>query len=122
MKGENKQRRRKSYYFGLFAEKLVKIYLIFKGYKILSKRYKTYVGEVDVIAKKGKVIAFVEVKARRSSGDMYEVLSFVQQHRIKRAASVFLCKNPSYNSYYISFDLVLYQPPFKIKHLKNAWD
>ena len=53
----------KYYKFGLIAEYISIIILFFKGYKILENRYKTKLGEVDIIASKASHIVFVEVKS-----------------------------------------------------------
>ena len=55
---------KKTYQFGLFAEKIAILLLRLKGYQILKWRYKSYYGEIDIVAKKSRVIIFVEVKAR----------------------------------------------------------
>ena len=54
-----------SYKYGIFAEYVVAVYLILKGYRILEKRYKTKVGEIDILAVKGRDLIAFEVKARR---------------------------------------------------------
>ncbi len=50
-----------------------------KGYRILAARYRTPLGEIDLIARKGSVVAFVEVKARRSEMAAVEAVSFQSQ-------------------------------------------
>ena len=55
----------KSYWFGIIAEYIAIFFLLMNGYKILKRRYKTFAGEVDIIARKSKAIISVEVKARR---------------------------------------------------------
>jgi putative endonuclease len=111
----------KSYRFGIFAEYIAIIYLKLCLYSILSRRYKTKLGEVDIIAKRGNSIIFVEVKARKKIENSYFSLTPHQQQRIIRAAKLFIAKNPKYNISNIRFDLILICPNFIIKHIKNAW-
>lgn len=115
------QKRQSSYRFGLLAEAAVILYLRVCGYKILNKRYKTKVGEIDIIARKKKQIIFIEVKARRKEQDIYEVLSSKQQHRITRAASLFLARNKRFAGYKIRFDLITVSAAFRVRHMKNLW-
>jgi putative endonuclease len=110
-----------AYDFGILAETLSVLYLRLKLYSIIERRYKTYAGEVDIIAKRAKSIVFIEVKARKNSKDTHEVLSRRQQIRITRAAQVFLSNNKKFGASNIRFDLILFTPKF-IKHIKNAWE
>jgi putative endonuclease len=109
-----------SYNFGLLAEDLAVIYLRFKLYKILARRYKSKLGEVDIIARRGKNLVFIEVKARKNASGIYEVLSTHQRARITRAASLFLAKNQRFNNSNIRFDVILIAPKM-FRHIRNAW-
>ncbi|MFT7099296.1 MAG: putative endonuclease, partial [Rickettsiales bacterium] len=91
----SKSRKIKSYRFGIVAEFVAIIFLFFKGYKILKRRYKTKLGEIDIVACKNNAIIAIEVKARRKNVQnngflIDEVLSVNQQKRIKRAAMSFM--------------------------------
>ena len=112
---------KKSYNFGILAEKIVLFCLFLKGYKILFWRYKTYLGEIDIIAKRGKTVAIIEVKARKSESKIEEVLSPKQILRIKNATEFFLVKNPKLRSCRIRFDLVLVRKFFIVRHYKNIF-
>jgi Holliday junction resolvase-like predicted endonuclease len=59
--------RRQANRFGLRAEWIAAIWLALKGYRILVRRFQVAGGEIDIVARRGDVVAFVEVKARRSS-------------------------------------------------------
>ena len=61
-----KSHKQQTYDRGLWAENVAKIYLTFKGYRILQSRFKSPVGEIDIIAKKKNAIIFIEVKARKT--------------------------------------------------------
>ena len=61
-----KQARAKAYRSGLFAETLTALLLRLKGHRIVAQRYRTPVGEIDLVALKGKRLAFIEVKRRKT--------------------------------------------------------
>jgi putative endonuclease len=109
-----------SFKLGIFAEYIVLFrYRIF-FYQILQLRYKTYVGEIDLIVSRGKTLVFVEVKARKNG--MHEGIVLDEQiKRIKRAAELFLSKNPQYAQYDIRFDFALIEPYKFPMIIKNAW-
>lgn len=117
----NKKKKIISYRFGIFAEILVIVYLRLKFYKILQRRYRSKLGEIDIVAKKGRTIIFIEVKARKNKNAIFEVLTKHQQERIVRSANYFMASNRKYNGYNARFDLVMVAPAFYIKHIKNAW-
>ncbi|WP_343564465.1 YraN family protein [Kiloniella sp. b19] len=74
---------------GLRAETLAALYLVLKGYRLLGKRYKTRVGEIDLVMQKGQVLVFVEVKARTTHEEALQSIGTGQQQRIMRAAQAF---------------------------------
>lgn len=114
---ENKNNHR--YKFGLQAEQIAVIFLRLKGYKILERRYKTKLGEIDIVARKKNIIAFIEVKARKNL-DTHEVLTTNQQQRIKNAANYFITSN-KINAKIFRFDLIIMKNIVSIKHIKNAF-
>jgi putative endonuclease len=81
---------------------------------------KTYVGEVDLVATRGRQLVFIEVKARKN-GIYHGIVSENQQRRIVRAAEWFLSKNPKYANHDIRFDLVVVAPWSFPLIIKNAW-
>ncbi len=110
----------KSFKLGIFAEYLVLLLYKIRLYSILHHRMKTYVGEIDLVVSRGKQLVFIEVKARKHG--IYEgIVSQVQQERIKRAAELFLSKNPEYENYDIRFDLVVVKPYCWPMVIENAW-
>lgn len=112
---------RTSYQKGVFAEKLACIYLILKGYRILQLRYKTKLGEIDIVARKRKMIIFVEVKQRSTEEKSVEAISAKAQKRISNAARQFISCHPEYTGFAFRFDALLFIPPFFVRHLDNAW-
>lgn len=110
-----------SYLKGIVSEYFAAVYLVFKGYRIVEVRYKTPVGEIDIIAKKGGVLVCVEVKYRQHIDDGLFAISRSSQKRIIRALNVYLscCKLTQGND--VRFDALILSPPFSIKHVVNAW-
>lgn len=96
--GKNKIKKNHSYKFGLLSETLVTIYLRICFYSIISRRHKTKVGEVDIIARRGNNLVFIEVKARKKKDNAYIAFTKHQQNRITRTAELFIAKNPKYQS------------------------
>ena len=106
---------------GLAAENFAALLLRLKGYRILARRYKTPVGEIDLIARRGRTIAFVEVKARQTMDEALAAVTPAMQARITRAAGYFLAGNPALAQLTLRFDLMAVRPPFYCRHLDNAW-
>lgn len=112
-------KRRDAERYGRAAEALAAIYLRLKGYRIIARDLRTPVGEIDLIAIHGEVIAFIEVKARSTDAD--EVLSPVQRRRIVRAAELFLARRPAFATLGVRFDLLLVGRRRWPKHLRAAF-
>jgi len=109
----------KAYHFGLWAETLAVLYYLLKGYVPIARRYKTKMGEVDLIVASGKRIIFVEVKARRSNNGMFP-LHPKQLQRIQHAAMLFVAKHSRFANVEQSVDLLLVKPwgwPQRIKNI-----
>jgi len=113
--------RRRAYRFGLEAETAAGLYLMLKGYRILARRYRTPAGEIDLIAKRGNLVAFVEVKARRSETEAIEALTPRAEQRIATAADLWLARHPAANGLMMRFDLVLVMPWRLPAHLPDAF-
>lgn len=109
-----------SYRFGHYAERLAAVYLWLKGYRILCRRYKTPVGEVDLIAQKQNMIVFAEVKYRPDTDQGASAVRALSRTRIERAASCYIA-DLSGADVAVRFDIIAISPPFFIRHIDNAW-
>lgn len=109
-----------TYQKGLWAETYAAWVLRLKGYKILEQRYKTPVGEVDLIARKKSCLVFVEVKCRPTKEEGLQSITPKMKSRISRAASHFLTTQQGDRTTDIRFDVVVVSA-FRIWHLDNAW-
>ncbi|HEV2917084.1 MAG TPA: YraN family protein [Candidatus Babeliales bacterium] len=93
---------------GLYGQDLIERYLHKQNFVILAKNFRQFEGEVDLIAAKGSLIVFVEVKTRTSSEiDPAEVITASKQRKIARAAAVFLSKKENYEEYVCRFDVAI---------------
>ena len=116
-----KSRKKRAQKHGRWAEGLARLYLMAHGHRILAANYKTKVGEIDLIAKRGNVISFVEVKARPTRAGAAEAVTQRQQSRIQRAAEYFLTSKPHLQTCDIRFDVALVTGTFRVEVLRDAW-
>lgn len=114
-------RRRTAERRGRLAEHLALALLRLKGYRILAQRYKTPVGEIDIIARKKALLVFVEVKARRRMRDAIESIGARQRQRITRAAEAYLARHPAHAGKTCRFDAILVAPGRLPRHMIDAW-
>ncbi|MBL0690691.1 MAG: YraN family protein [Alphaproteobacteria bacterium] len=115
-----------SYEFGIISEHLAGIYLFFKGYTIVSRRYsgkRGYpTGEVDLIAYHKKTLIFVEIKKRKTLNLASESISPRQRYRIRKSYHLFTSRHPRFKNYGIRFDTILFgKDLLKPRHIKNAF-
>ena len=92
-----------------------------KGYRIAGRRVRTPAGEIDMVAKRGDVVAFVEVKARASLEQAAASVSAGQRRRIVRAAAHYVAANPGLAGMTHRFDAVFVVPRKWPYHVINAW-
>ena len=109
-----------TYKLGLFSEYMAIMLLKLKGYVILEKRYMSYLGEIDIIAKKGNLIVFCEVKTTKAKNKNFPPVSNHQFNRIKRASLLYLSNNNYYNTYDVRFDLIIVSNLILIRHWKGV--
>ena len=107
---------------GLSAESRAAALLIAKGYRIVARRFRTPVGEVDIVARRGSVLIFVEVKARSRLDDAAEAVTDRGKRRIVAAAEAWLAQNPDDVNRDIRFDAVLVAPRRLPRHIEAAFD
>jgi putative endonuclease len=105
---------------GRFAELIATVALMAKGYRILGRNVKTRAGEIDIIAVRGKRLAFVEVKRRLTSADAEAAVSGQQAARIRNAADYWLAYRPRYHGHEQGYDLVLLIPRRWPRHIENG--
>ncbi len=106
---------------GRAAERLAAWSLRLRGYRILARRFACPAGEIDLVVRRGDLLAFVEVKRRPSLDAGAEALRPAQRRRIARAAEAFLGQRPALAGLRLRFDLVLIAPWRLPRHLSDAW-
>lgn len=114
----SRQRRERA---GRLAETVAAWLLRLRGYTILARRYGTPVGEIDLVAKRGDLVVFVEVKQRSRTVDALAALQPRQQARIARAAAAYLQRRPQLAHCATRFDLVTIAPWRLPRHVRDVW-
>jgi putative endonuclease len=113
-------RRRLAWRFGRMGEALCAWRLRLCGYRIIARDVRTPVGEIDLVARRGRTLAFVEVKARTGEGAA-EALTSRQCRRIVRAAEAFLAGRPTLAALDTRFDVMLVGRGLLPRHLRAAF-
>jgi putative endonuclease len=105
---------------GRRAEALAAWFLRMKGYRILARRFKTPVGEIDLVAKRGGTLAIVEIKARADLTAGVTAVTPAARRRIVRATEAFLNWHGR-TTQSIRFDVVVMRPWRLPRHIPDAW-
>jgi len=103
-------KRRQAYKKGHKGEYLANWALRLKGYRIVASRFKTKSGEVDIIARRGKLILMVEVKARSTLEQAMDAVSTTALRRIEAAGDEWLAKQADYAKLSVRYDLMAVLP------------
>ncbi len=113
--------KKRAYRLGHVAEWAAALWLMAHGYRLLARRYRTKLGEIDLIVKRGGTVAFVEVKARASVEAAEDAITAAAERRIRNAADVWLARHPAAEGLTFRFDIVLIASWRLPKHLVNAF-
>jgi putative endonuclease len=122
--GERSRRpeRRAAFQVGLSAESRAALMLVAKGFRILARRWKCPLGEIDIVARRRQLLVFVEVKARAQLDDAAWSVTPRQRARIVAAAEAWLAANPDAAIRDIRFDAMLVAPGRLPRHIQAAFD
>lgn len=114
--------RQARYRTGLRSEWKAALALRLRGYRILETRWQSSAGEIDLIAVRGKRLAFIEVKHRSDTTDeeAHAAIGPAQRQRVRRAADLWLARHKPYRAHDIGFDLVLIAPRRWPRIIKNG--
>jgi putative endonuclease len=118
----NGNKRQAAFKLGVSAEGRAALLLAAKGYRELARRWRSPVGEVDLVVRRGKTLVFVEVKARPRIDDAAWSVLTRQKRRIVAAAEAWLAAHPEHAGYDIRFDAVLVAPGRLPLHLVAAFE
>ena len=106
---------------GRQAELIAAWFLRLKGFTIEAVRYRTPVGELDLVARRGDLLVFVEVKQRRLEADARGALTPRQQARITRAAAAYLQQRPDLAGAACRFDVIAVDRWGLPHQVQDAW-
>ena len=106
---------------GHLAEYRAALCLVLKGYRIVAMRYRTRLGEIDIIARRGDLIACVEVKARASFDGAVFAVSDTAQRRIRAASDIWLARQTDFHRLSVRYDIVAVLPWRWPRHLPDAF-
>lgn len=107
---------------GHWAETLAAFALMLKGYRLLARRFKTPLGEVDLVMRRGRVTAFIEVKTRKTSDEAVIAVTNTAARRIAAAAGLWTARDPRAAQGDCRFDIVTVSPYQWPKHIPNAFE
>ena len=107
---------------GISAESRAAAYLVAKGFRILARRWKSPVGEIDIVARRRGLLVFVEVKARQNLDEAAWSVTEHQRRRIIATADAWLARYTDDRIRDIRFDAVLVAPGRIPRHIPAAFD
>lgn len=119
--GHRQLRRRRAWRQGRFAETVAALLLRLAGWRILARNWRSPVGEIDIIARRRRAIAFIEVKTRDDLATAGEAITMRQRERIQRAAGLYLARQPALATLDARFDAILVLPWRWPIHIRDAW-
>ena len=114
--------RQAAFRVGISAESRAAAFLIAKGYRILARRWRSPLGEIDIVARRRRLLVFAEVKARPTIDKAAESVNVRQRRRIAAAAEIWLAANPDDSIRDIRFDAILVAPGKIPQHIPAAFD
>jgi putative endonuclease len=121
-KKEADPERQAAFRTGISAESRAAALLVAKGFRIIARRWKSPVGEIDIVARRRTLLLFVEVKARNNLDEAAESVSPRQRQRIAAAAEAWLATYPDASIKDIRFDAMLVAPGKMPRHIMGAFE
>ena len=113
--------RRKAFRRGHVSEYLAAFSLLLRGYRIAAMRFRAKSGEIDIIARKGDVIHFIEVKARTSTDESVFAVDGQTQNRIRNASMAWIGRQKNMRAMSYSYDIIAVRPWRWPVHLRDAF-
>ena len=106
---------------GRLAERYAALWLQMKAYSVLAHRVKLPMGEIDLIARRGETLAFIEVKQRQTLERAQTAVPDLAWRRISRAAEVWAGRHPQLQKLDWRYDLVAITPWALPRHFPDFW-
>ncbi len=121
MSPRDREDRRRAYGLGLDAETRAAWVLRLKFHRILARRFRCRAGEIDLIARRGRTLVFVEVKARATEEAAIEAVTARARARILAAADLWVAGHPHYAAFDRRFDVIAVLPNRWPRHRADAF-
>jgi len=118
---KRKQARQRAERKGHWSEWLAAAALIMKGYRLVARRYRTRLGEIDLIVRKRDLVAFVEVKSRRTEQSAVDAVTPTAARRIAAAGDLWLSRRPDAARLSVRYDIVAVVPGRWPRHFPDAF-
>lgn len=112
-----REKKQKAFFRGHGAERLAAFVLMLKGFRIVARRYRTRLGEIDLIARRGNLVLIVEVKARDNLQSGHMAVTVQAMRRIEAAADLWLQRQSDHAQLSLRFDLMVVLPRRWPKHV-----
>jgi putative endonuclease len=106
---------------GRWAEVVAAAWLMAKGWRILGFRLKTRMAEIDLLARRGAVLAVIEVKSRTTIEAALGAVTADQAARLRRAGAAVAAGRPDLKGLSIRLDMVALAPGRRPRHIVDAW-
>jgi putative endonuclease len=110
---------------GRAAEMLCLALLWLTGWRVrahrLMSRRGSGLGEIDIVATRGRVVAFIEIKARRTDAEALDSIGAAQRRRIQSAAQVYLAHHPALSGHDVRFDAMILSDGWWPRRISDAW-
>ncbi|NUQ12684.1 MAG: YraN family protein [Gemmatimonadaceae bacterium] len=112
-------------HFGLLGERVAERWLQSRGWRVLQRRYRSGHRDIDLIAQRDSLVAFVEVKARTGTdfGDPVEAVNWRKRHELIRSAATWIDRHGRPGEVY-RFDVIgvlVTGPRVRVRHVENAF-
>jgi len=107
--------------WGARAESIAAWWLRLKGWRVLARRFRTPMGEIDLNAARRNVLAIIEVKARDEIDAALDAVHARSRQRIERAAEAFMAGHQHWSKFSPRFDVMIIRPWRPPRHLRDAW-
>ncbi len=106
---------------GVGAETIAATALQSRGWEVLGRRVRTAAGEIDLVARRGGMLVFVEVKARPALADAAAALGTRQRARLLAAAEIWLAEHPGEGAEGVRFDVMLVDATGQVRRIRDAF-
>jgi putative endonuclease len=114
-------KRLRAYRRGHRGEWLAALAVMLKGFRIVARRYRTKLGEIDLIARRGDLVLIIEVKVRATLIEAMDAIARQSERRIEAAADLWLSRQPDYGRLSVRFDMVAVLPRRWPVHVENVF-